>query len=200
MGVFDGGKKAGRFVFMGMPKAILGVNALKLGNQVMGSLWKSLSAPHCPECATGVLCIDPEVDALMENQERKAFWYCVKCNYSLYGAEHRKVMSDFTQQLRLARLRAQTSGTTAPQREGIAAGHQRLARGFLTASCLGYLFALFTIATGGSTMSCINIAVLSTSIFVMALTRSFRAWQARTGTLFVEGAFINWLKNEKWFS
>lgn len=200
MGVGEKGKKAGRFFFIGMPKNIFGVESLKMGNRLIGSLWQSLSLPLCPNCDKGTMRIPDDSVSSDDGHQTLYPWSCHSCGFKVFAGadtrQARQMMGDMRAQAMSARL----SSLEKEQIAEIAKSHRNNSRAYYAAALFALLGFLYMVASGASLMTCINWLVIGMAVFVIGLVRAYRAWQVRTGTLFVEGAFIRWLQNERWFS
>lgn len=189
-----------RSVFIGMPLAIFGKNSFLLGNQFIGNLWATLRNPHCPECDKGVLSVDHSGDVHHESDESTHYlWRCHQCSYGVFAPNDKKVVRELVGELRKASLLSRLSTIEAKQLDDIARGHRNTSRAYYVAAFLAYLGSFYMIASGASIMTALNWAVLGTTIGSFGLIRAYRYWQVSTGNLFVEGAFLRWLRDERWF-
>ena len=55
MTLFNGVKRATRYVFVDMPLSVIGWRQLQANNGYIRDLWHSLRAPKCPECGRGIM-------------------------------------------------------------------------------------------------------------------------------------------------
>lgn len=202
MSFFGGVKRTGSAIFLGMPKAILGVSALRIGNSFVADAYRSLVNPRCPQCANGVMRAAIQ-DAVNETAQGESnyliLWKCHSCAYGIFGPPELKKARDQAIGLRAAAFKERLSAMEQRQFLDIARSHRNHSRSYYAAAIGAWLGAGYMIASGASWMTVLNWAVIGFAVGTVGLTRAYRAWQAATGTFFVEGAFLQWLRTERWF-
>lgn len=203
MSFLKGAGKTARFAFVKVPMAILGVNQLKGGNQLIADLWRSLSNPVCPACDKGVMSIKTEVDPLYDQSsdgtmQRLYPWSCKKCGWEFLETNDPRKVNAHCVQLRNERVKASLSTLEMAQREPIARSHKLHSRAYFTAFTITMLGAIYMTATGVSFITVANWLSMAFLFFVFGIKKSYRAWQVSTGNIFIEGSFWFWFRNEKW--
>ena len=122
MSFFTGAKRAAKFTFVSMPSSLLGINQLKMGNQHISDLWRSLSYPACPECNAGVLHRHAEAT---QNSDALYPWECRNkdCYFTILAPadvnEVRKIAAEWS----AARTRQRLAFLGDPERYKLIRGH-----------------------------------------------------------------------------
>lgn len=197
MRIFNSIGKAAKFTFVSMPLSILGVNHLKMGNEQIRDLYRSLNAPACPECQRGGLHrhADEEKDG-----DTLYAWQCSNkdCDFSILGPADVNAVRQIATARSAERGRQRLAFLDDPERGRLIRAHLRSSR-FLWA-CAAVLIAgfIYMLASGASVMLSLNWLAFGIMTSVFALKRSYRAWQVETGTIFVEGAFFRFVQHGKW--
>lgn len=204
MGLFDKGKKAAKFTFISMPLSIFGTNQLKMGNQQIASLWKSIVNPTCPECNEGVLMIQKAEQETFE-QTDDAFsplrlypWRCTKCQFAFLEEDNATKVREAVAKYRNEKIKQSLSTIEQQEIEAIANNHKLYSRTLFVASTLCLIGFFYLIATNASLLIACNWLAIGFALWVFGMKRSYRSWQVRTSHLFVDNAFWHWLKHEKW--
>lgn len=190
--------KAAKYAAVDMPASIFGIRTLRSGNAHIRDLVRSLTNPVCPSCDKGTLACSAE-PTVMADGASLYHWLCPQCGDGIYGSRDPSLMRAVTQGLRNERVAKLLPTMEAEQLRLISKNHLKSARFMLVLTGLCVLSFLWLIAANGSLMYAFNWMALSIFTFTMALKRAFRSWQVSTQQLFVKGAFVFWLKNEKWF-
>lgn len=182
---------ATRYVFVGMPMAILGLSHLRRGNSQIGMMWRSLTAIRCPECGAGVMNIE-------ESQGGEALWRCSACPFEMVSAPDKDTAKIDFDAHRIARLQDLATTMEEGQRLALRRGHILHSRTFYGASLVVFAGAIYMIVDGGF-MAGLSWLSMSTYFFVKGLQKAYRSWQIDQGRLFVPGSFQLWWRSGKWF-
>jgi hypothetical protein len=203
MGFWSGSKKAAKFTFVSVPMAVLGVRSLRMNQQYINDLWRSLTLPHCPHCDRGILTpqrVDGSAPDHEEVPDAYVAWRCGQCGFGFYASPNKKRVRAYALQLRTQRYKEALSRVDRAQMQERFVQHQRNARIYYGASALLGLGFLYMIGSGSSLLLAFNWLAIAAALFVLGLTKAYRAWQVKTGTLFVPGAFWGWLRSGKWWA
>jgi uncharacterized membrane protein len=204
MSILGKGKKVAKFTFVSMPLSFLGINQLKMGNQQITDLWRSISSPVCPECDKGVLIIQrnesPIIDQQQNDSPRHLYpWVCNSCGFSfLEEDETDKVRKDAVL-YRNERVKVDLTELEYNERNQIARRHQIHSRVFFIASLLTAIGFIYMLASGAPLLLAMNWFTIAFAVWVFGMKKSYRSWQVKTGHIFIEGAFLFWFKHEQWF-
>ncbi|MDH6160336.1 hypothetical protein [Janthinobacterium sp. CG_23.4] len=198
MSFFSGAKRAAQFTFVSMPSSILGINQLKMGNQHIADLWRSLSYPPCPECNAGVLHRHAEAT---QNSEALYPWVCRNkdCDFTILAPadvnEVRKIALDWS----AARTRQRLSFLDDPERYKLIRGHSIESRFWFVCASVLTAWLIYLIAAGTPLGACASALSFGFSACVLGVTKSYRAWQVETGNIFLpQSLFWHFFKNERW--
>lgn len=198
MSFFSGAKRAAQFTFVSMPSSILGINQLKMGNQHIADLWRSLSYPACPECNAGVL--HRHADAT-QNSDALYPWECRNkdCDFTILAPadvnEVRKIAAEWS----AARTRQRLEFLGDPERYKLIRGHSIESRFWFTCSLALAAWLIYLIAAGAPLGACATSLSFGFSASVLGVTKSYRAWQIETGNIFLpQSLFWHFFKNERW--
>lgn len=197
MNFFSGAKRAAKFTFVSMPASMFGINHLKMGNQQIRDLYRSLSAPTCPECQRGGLHRQSDAE---KNSAALYPWECSNkdCDFSILGPADVNSIRKIVIARSAERGRHRLAFLDDPERVRLIRSHLWSAR-FLWA-CAAVLVAgfIYMIASGATIILSLNWLAFGFMTSVFALKRSYRAWQVETGAIFEEGAFLRFFKYGKW--
>lgn len=199
-------KKVLKFTFMTMPMHAFGISQLLIGNRHIGDLWHSINGVVCPSCKSGTLLCKNDaqnaVDSTSENQQKKEVlypWVCTNCDFALLGIANTRAIKNTVRELLRKNAVEQLGEMEVKARD------QR-ARYFIVRSRILFIFGfgswaycLYQFAKGGDLLTSAYFLSFGLASVIVGLKSSYRAWQVQTGTIFVEGAFVNWLKHERWF-
>lgn len=201
MGIFSGAKNVGKKVFVNVPLSIFGARQLAAGNGYMQSLWHSLTAPQCPNCAKGILLrtTDAVEVTTSQLQATHVHWQCAACEFRLLAPKNLKDTRELAQRLRAAHARESLDQFDVADIKRASRAQVLSSRAYYAAGIFGFSGLIYMIVSGASAMTCINWLVISIAMATLGLTRAYRSWQIREGYLFVEGAFSLWLRTEKWY-
>ena len=203
MGIWKTGKKAAKFTLVSMPLSIFGVNQLKMGNQQISDLWKSLSYPVCPQCDEGILLLQDEetqtIDQKGNGQQQCLFpWHCNKCGFAFLDEKNVSKVRDSAARYRNERVKSELTHMEYEERESFARAHKFHSRAFFIASTLAMIGFTYMLATGAQLLLSLNWLCIGFALWVFGMKKSYRSWQVKTGHLFVKGSFWSWFKHEKW--
>lgn len=204
MGMWDSGKKAVKFTFVSMPLSILGINQLKMGNQQISALWRSISNPVCPDCDKGVMVMEDEEGQVIDQQPNGKSrhlhtWTCKNCGWGFLEVSDIRKVREGCIRYRNERVKISLSDLEFSEREQFSRAHKFHSRAFFIAAFIGIAGFIYMIASGASFMIALNWLSISFAFWVFGMKKSYRSWQVRTGSLFVDGSFWFWFKHEKWF-
>jgi len=204
VGIWKASKKAAKFAFVSMPMSIFGINQLKMGNRQILDLWKSLSNPVCPECDKGVLVMQGDEGQVIDQQQDGTTtrhlhpWVCNNCGFTFLEEGDVAKIRESAARYRNERVKAELADMEYAEREKIARGHRLHSRAFFVASTLAAIGFIYMLAAGASLLLALNWLTIAFALWVFGMKKSYRSWQAKTGNLFVDGAFWFWFKHEKW--
>lgn len=197
MAILKNAKRAGRFVFVDLPLGVLGYSQLRLGNRVIGDLWRSLRSVTCPQCNHGVLLRQDDGQATSASDVKHP-WTCSSCDFALLeGADWRSVR-DTVRSIRQHQTLELLGQAETSSRQKRVRQYAMQSRIFFTLSFGTFGWFLYQLATGAGLIYSAHLASLAMAAGAVGLKASYRAWQVETGTLFQEGAFFRFLRNERW--
>ena len=196
MSILSGAKKAAKFTFVSMPLSILGWGQLKQNHGFIRDLWHTLRNPRCPECGRGVMHRPTNAQA---DDTALYPWECsARCGFGVLApedpAEIRRIVDarmEVRGKQRLAFLEDQ-------ERSKLIRSHLLKSRGYWIVVALVFLMAAWQLAIGAPMMVVLSVLCMCLPFSVHAIRWSYRAWQVRSGTLFVEGAFGRYVRDMLW--
>jgi len=206
MSIGDVGKKAVRFTFISMPLSILGANQLKMGNQYISNIWKTLLNPVCPECDKGVLSIKEKGTQVLDGHKgvntedwHSYSWVCGKCGFTFIekSGDIDRVRKA-TARYRNERIKTSLTEMERSEIERITRGHYLHSRVFFFASMFAIIGFIYMLASGATFILALNWLSIAFVLWILGMKKSYRSWQVKTRHLFVKGAFWLWFKHEKW--
>ncbi|MDT3723009.1 hypothetical protein [Pseudomonas oryzihabitans] len=194
-------KKAAKFSFVSMPLSILGWRNISNNHEYLKDLVSSIRNPHCPMCEKGVMHVSkdasPDSNALYP-------WTCsAGCGFAVFTQRDQASINQVLLPIITQKGRAQLNGMSEAKQEQLIRSHTRQSRMFWILAAMCFLLALYDIASAGLTPSVIGTVSVAFPFSILAIKWSYRAWQVRTGTLYVKGAFKKfflrglWLPGEK---
>ncbi len=200
--------KAFKFAFVKIPQGIVG---WQLNKQMFGHLrnnWVRATSPACPQCDRGVMvCDDAEEPTVIEQPgvprqkaEHLYPWHCNECDFSILAKQDAGALRKTVAHLRSEQAQVAFSDMEMAERNAIARRHRIGARIFFAVALLTFLNFAQMMAFGVSWLVTINWLAFSLMFAVFGMKKSYRAWQVISGHLFEEGAFLHWVKHEKWLT
>jgi len=200
MAILKKSKKVAKYVFVGMPMAVFGFSQLRLGNRMLRDLWASLRSVTCPQCKRGALiCQQEERIACESDSAVRHPWICTNCDFALLEVADFRTVRDTVRAIR-------NQGTIELLGEMEFSARQKRSRQYAIQSRVFFVLAfaafgwfLYNFALGAGLIYSANLGSLGLACAAVALKASYRSWQVETGTLFVESAFLHFLKHERWF-
>lgn len=185
---------------------VLGGAQLRMGNQYISDLWHTINGVVCPACKSGTLVCKRDAENAVvstdEGKEKKEIlypWVCTKCDFALLEIANTRTAKQTVRELLRKDAIEQLGEMEVKAR-------RRRAHHFIVRSRIFFVFGfgalgycLYEFATGGSLLFAAYLLSFGTASTMVGLKSSYRAWQVETGTIFVEGSFVNWLKHERWF-
>ncbi|RMN74286.1 hypothetical protein ALQ54_01825 [Pseudomonas syringae] len=189
-------KKAAKFMFVSMPLSIFGWRSISTNHQHLKDLVNTIRNPHCPVCDRGVMFVqkdaEPDKNALYP-------WICSGgCGFGVFTNRDPNSINEVVIPLISKKGRARLNGMSEEEQLGLIKSHTRQSRMFWVLAAFCPLIALYSLATGGMAMTCISILSMAVPFSILAIKWSYRAWQVHTGTLYVEGAFKQFVKRGLW--
>ncbi|WP_083671742.1 hypothetical protein [Pseudomonas frederiksbergensis] len=189
-------KNTPKFMFWTMPRSIFGWRSIVSNHQHLTDMMDTLRNPHCPMCEKGVMFVhkdaEPDENALYP-------WTCSGgCGFGVFTQKNQKAINEVLLPLITKKGRAQLNGMSEEEQTGLIKSHTRQSRIFWVFAALCPLIALYSFATGSVGLTCISILSMTLPFSILAIKWSYRAWQVRTGTLYVEGAFKQFVKRGLW--
>lgn len=196
MTIFKTAKKVAKFTFVSMPLSIFGWRNISSNHQHLKDLMNTIRNPHCPMCDKGVMFVhkdaDPDENALYP-------WTCSGgCGFGVLTQRDQDSINKVLLPLITKKGRAQLNGMSEEEQAGLIKSHARQSRLFWVLAMLCPLIALYSFVTGSVVLTCISILSMTLPFSVLAIKWSYRAWQVRTGTLYVEGAFKQFVTRGLW--
>jgi len=196
MKIIDGVKRTARFTFVDMPLSILGWRQLKANNGYIRDLWRSLRYPRCPECGRGVMHVPADA-----KPDEKAFypWECsAHCSFRVFAPNDlEEIVRIVSARLEL-RCKQRLAFLQDHERSNLIRSHLLKSRVYWTMAALTFLMFAWQLAMGAPVMVVLSVLSLCLPFSVLAIRWSYRAWQVRTGTLFVPGAFWRYVREMLW--
>lgn len=198
MSILKGAKRAAKFTFWSMPLSMFGYGQLKAGNQHIRDLWHSLSDPACPECCKGILHRHadptPDSDALYP-------WECSNsgCGFAIFAPADVHSVREIARARSAERTRQRLAFIDDPARHKLIRGHSIESRFWYACASLLVAWFIYLIASGAPLGTCLSSLSFAFAAVVLAITKSYRAWQVETGSIFLaESPFWFWFKHERW--
>ncbi|EIZ1065157.1 hypothetical protein MOR08_004456 [Salmonella enterica] len=196
MSILNGAKKAAKFTFVSMPLSILGWGQLKRNHGFIRDLWHTLRNPQCPECGRGVM----HLPANAQPDEKALYpWECsAKCGFGVLAPQDPAEIRHIVQARSETRGKQRLAFLGDPERDKLIASHLRKSRAYWAFGAFAFLMAVWQLAAGAPLMVVLSALSLCLPFSILAIRWSYRAWQVRSGTLFVEGAFGRYVRDMLW--
>lgn len=196
MNLWQNAKKAAKFSFVSMPIFILGWRNISSNHQHLKDLIGTLRNPHCPMCERGVMYVpkdaSPDDNALYP-------WTCsAGCGFGVFTQRDQASINQVLLPIVTQKGRAQLNGMSELEQSRLIRSHTRQSRMFWVLAAMCFLLALYDLASAGFTPSVLGTVSVALPFSILAIKWSYRAWQIRTGTLFVEGAFKRFFFRGLW--
>jgi len=199
MGVWNGTKRAAKFVAVTMPMSMFGINQLRMGQAQINDLYRSLTNPICPECNRGTLKLQRASEEQGGSHRDEHPWVCTRCGQVYLAPADKKQVKQLVAEERNKRAAAEMASMDEAERRALWRSHAIRSRWYFGSGLCLFGGFLYMLASGASLLLSANWLALGFVLFVYGLKASYRAWQVATGTLFQRGAFPLWLWNCKWF-
>lgn len=189
-------KNAAKFTFVSIPLSIFGWRNISSSHQHLKDLVNTIRNPHCPMCDKGVMFVhkdaEPDENALYP-------WTCSGgCGFVVFTLRGQDSINQVLRPLVTKKGRAQLNGMSEEEQASLIKSHTRQSRMFWVFAVFCPLIALYSFVTGSVVLTCISILSMTLPFSVLAIKWSYRAWQVRTGTLYIEGAFKQFVKRGLW--
>ncbi|RYZ88462.1 hypothetical protein [Pseudomonas baltica] len=196
MRFFKTAQKAVKFAFVSMPLSVFGWRNISSNHRHLKDLVSTIRNPHCPMCDKGVMFVHRDAEA----DEKSLYpWTCsADCGFGVLTKRDQKSITEVLLPLIKKKGRAQLDGMSEEEQTSLIKSHTRQSRTFWAFAVLCPLIALYSLATSGMALTCISIFSMTLPFSILAVKWSYRAWQVRTGTLYVEGAFKQFVKRGLW--
>lgn len=196
MKILKTAKNAAKFTFVSIPLSIFGWRNISSNHQHLKDLVSTIRNPHCPMCDKGVMFVhkdaEPDENALYP-------WTCSGgCGFGVFTLRGQDSINKVLLPVITKKGRAQLNGMSEEEQTGLIKSHTRQSRMFWVFAVLCPLIALYGLATGSAAPTGISILSMTLPFSILAIKWSYRAWQVRTGTLYVEGAFKQFVKRGLW--
>lgn len=194
--IMNGAKRIAKYTFVEMPLAMIGWRQFKANNGYLRDLWHTLSNPHCPECGKGVMCIPHDAEP-----DNKALypWTCsAKCGFGVFAPKHAAAINEIIAFRNEQRGKQRLAFLDDPTRSKLIRSHLRKSRGYWFAAALVFAMFAWQLAKGAPWMVVFSVLSLALPFSIHAIRWNYRAWQIRTGTLFVPGAFQHFVRDFLW--
>ena len=192
-----------------MPLYLFGWNHQKMGWRLIRDLWHTSSWPRCPQCERGTRTPREEEGAHSLAPHGKpgdadalfVMWRCNECRFGFVagGVEDARAEAD---RVRLKQSRAQAQDLLGDPVALLRLGKMHAFRARLWYAAAAGVVLLGLISTLSGTTGIVALLdglLLSIAASLQGLRCAYRAWQVRTRTVFVEGAFWHWLRHERWW-
>ena len=196
MNLKNGAKRAARFTFVDMPLSMLGWRQLKANNGYIRDLWRTLRHPQCPECGRGVMHLP--ADAQPDEQALYGWECSAKCGFGVLASQDPAEIRHIVQARSETRGKQRLAFLGDPERDKLITSHLRKSRAYWVVVALVFLMAAWQLAIGAPMMVVLSVLCMCLPFSVHAIRWSYRAWQVRSGTLFVEGAFGRYVRDMLW--
>jgi hypothetical protein len=196
MNLKNGAKRAAKFTFVDMPLSILGWRQLKANNGYIRDLWRTLRNPQCPECGRGVMHLPADA----QPDEKALYpWECsAKCGFGVLAPQDPAEIRHIVQARSETRGKQRLAFLGDPERDKLITSHLRKSRAYWVVVALVFLMAAWQLAIGAPMMVVLSVLSMCLPFSIHAIRWSYRAWQVRSGTLFVEGAFGRYVRDMLW--
>lgn len=196
MNLKNGAKRAAKFTFVEMPLSILGWRQLRANNGYIRDLWRTLRHPQCPECGRGVM----HLPANAQPDEKALYpWECsAKCGFGVLAPQDPAEIRHIVQARSETRGKQRLAFLGDPERDKLITSHLRKSRAYWAFGAFAFLMAVWQLAAGAPLMVVLSALSLCLPFSILAIRWSYRAWQVRSGTMFVEGAFGRYVRDMLW--
>ena len=196
MNLKNGAKRAAKFTFVEMPLSILGWRQLRANNGYIRDLWRTLRHPQCPECGRGVMHLPADA----QPDEKALYpWECsAKCGFGVLAPQDPAEIRHIVQARSETRGKQRLAFLEDQERSKLIRSHLLKSRGYWIVVALVFLMAAWQLAIGAPMMVVLSVLCMCLPFSVHAIRWSYRAWQVRSGTLFVEGAFGRYVRDMLW--
>lgn len=185
MNAKDGAKKTVKLLAVDMPSNVLGLPSLKRNHKHIKDMYQTITLPHCPFCATGVL----------EHNEGEE-WQCHVCSGVVPGKTKDDVLSYIR---KIQQQQYEDVGITEEQRTHGIKNHTWYARIFFVFAALCVIYFLYGLASGESLLVTFARFFIGLAFFVNALKNAFRAYQFINDRFYIQGEFVAWFKRVQWW-
>ena len=199
--------KRGASLFLRYPASLLGVRDLVDRHRFMVDLVRSLRGIRCPSCANGMMVrqqqtnIVSEPDSASEKAVPLFIWRCNHCGHFIYAGGTPKHVSDALQDEAVRNAHERALNISAEDRASDILRWRDYSRLWYGLSGLVFgIGSIWIVWTGSVGVVGFQFWMFGTVYaFFLGIKGAFRCWQARTGPVFVRGAFRRWLMSEAWF-
>lgn len=196
MKIINGAKRAARFTFVDMPLSMLGWRQLKANNGYIRDLWRTLRHPQCPECGRGVMHLPSDAQP---DEQALYGWECsAHCGFRVFAPHDPQEIARIVSARLELRGKQRLAFLQDQERGKLIRSHLLKSRAYWTVAALVFLMFAWQLAMGAPVMVVLSVLSLCLPFSVHAIRWSYRAWQVRTGTLFVPGAFGRYVREMLW--
>lgn len=196
MTILKNTKKAVKFAFVSMPLSIFGWRNISSNHQHLKDLVSTFKNPHCPVCDKGVMFVHNDAHA---DENALYPWTCSQgCGFGVFTQRDLGSINKVLLPLITKKGRAKLNGMSEEEQAELIKAHTRQSHMFWIFAALCILIALYSFATGTLTVTCVSILSMTVPFSIYAIKWSYRAWQVRTGTMYVEGLFKRYVKSGLW--
>ena len=196
MKFISGAKRAAKFTLVDMPLSILGWRQLKANHGFISDLWHTLRNPRCPECSRGVMHLPADA----QSDDKALYgWECsAKCGFGVFAPNDQTEIRRIVEARIAERGKQRLAFLGDPERNKLISSHLWKSRAYWAVVLLAFLMAAWLLAMGAPMVVVLSVLSLTLAASSNALRWSYRAWQMRTDTLFVPGAFSRYVRDMLW--
>jgi ribosomal protein L37AE/L43A len=180
------GRKVGRFMFVSVPRKMLGVDEINNNNAYLRRLFKAVVSVQCPHCGNGLL-----------DQVDSTAWQCGACDQIVEAdSGDRKGLIAACKKVRAEKIYKDFALLDAEKIDAVANNHKiasRLYFGVSSVVVVGFFYMLYA----SSVLMAMNWLSFAVMFWVMGMKKSYYYWLVRSGALF-KSKFWAWFRDEKW--
>lgn len=187
-------KKSGplKFIFLDFGRKTH-YQSIKLNFKPHLSNFLAFLSPTCPKCGSSILMRDHRIPFSYKDN---VLWFCggSRCDYSIVAPNNFKKLKQAIVPSAYSLARDKWLNLSEDEKLKNIANHYLYAKIYLVFFLIIFVYALYH-AFASSFFVFMHVFSFSLFIFLLSITRAYRAWQMRTGLIFMKNSpFLAWFK------
>jgi hypothetical protein len=161
---------------------------------------KRIAAPDCPQCERGALIEVNVADSDVVIDPKGAtlrLWACTSCRHPIMAKDNAN-LRDIARDQFNKRVALDFEAAGDEELESMARKHTIASRLFYAGALLAALGCAYMILYAPKLIVALNWFAVSAALAIYGMKSSYRAWQVKSQTLFVEGSFWRWFRGHRW--